>query len=332
MRHSGIVAFCNFVLIIISYLAWIRLFALTLAPPCVEPSLAFCPKRPLITRITNMTDSYESFETEYDTALSRVRAFLSSTRSRSTLQESERLLREARRCATAMQGLAEVEGDAAKVQESKRRMDQEVRPLAEEVARALEAKRTGSTSSITSNTSAPTSTSSNIGDGLGKLRNELFGGGSARNAAATTAANETRVAEISASSGYRAPTLDNTDLEQGGVGTDHAGSASRAAAADTATDQAILESERLLLESQALCADSEQVGASTLQTLGQQREQLYMASSHLERARSSADQAKRLLRQMSNRALRNKLFLYGVIAALIIANGTVLYRIATKNK
>lgn len=299
-----------------------------------RPSLAFCPKRPLITRITNMTDSYESFETEYDTALSRVRAFLSSTRSRSTLQESERLLREARRCATAMQGLAEVEGDAAKVQESKRRMDQEVRPLAEEVARALEAKQTGSTSSITSNTSAPTSTSSNIGDGLGKLRNELFGGGSARNAAATTAANETRVAEISAtrSSGYRAPTLDNTDLTQGGVGTDHAGSASRAAAADTATDQAILDSERLLLESQALCADSEQVGASTLQTLGQQREQLYMASSHLERARSSADQAKRLLRQMSNRALRNKLFLYGVIAALVIANGTVLYRIATKNK
>jgi hypothetical protein len=231
-----------------------------------------------------------------------------------------------------------VEGDAAKVQESKRRMDQEVRPLAEEVARALEAKRTGSTSSITSNTSAPTSTSSStsIGDGLGKLRNELFGGGSARNAAATAAANETRVAEISASSGYRAPTLDNTDLEQGGVdvGTDHASSASssRAAAADTATDQAILESERLLLESQALCADSEQVGASTLQTLGQQREQLYMASSHLERARSSADQAKRLLRQMSSRALRNKLFLYGVIAALIIANGTVLYRIATKNK
>ena len=87
-----------------------------------------------------------------------------------------------------------------------------------------------------------------------------------------------------------------------------------------------------MLESQALCADSEQVGASTLQTLGQQREQLYMASSHLERARSSADQAKHILRQMSNRALRNKLFLYGVIAALIIANGTVLYRIAKKNK
>lgn len=266
-----------------------------------------------------MVESYEDFQSEYDTNLSRVRAFLSSTRSISTLQESERLLREARRCATAMQGLAEVEGDAAKVQESKRRMEQEVRPLAEEVARALEAKRLGvTTGSAPSSTSAPVASSS-IGDGLGKLRNELFGGGSARNAANT---NEARVGEISMSngSGYRAPSLDNnTDLEQ-------------AVTSDTATDQAILESERLLLESQALCADSEQVGASTLQTLGQQREQLYMTSSHLERARSSADQAKRILRQMSNRALRNKLFLYGVIAALIIANGTVLYRIATKNK
>ena len=228
-----------------------------------------------------------------------------------------------------MQGLAEVEGDAAKVQESKRRMEQEVRPLAEEVARALEAKRLGvGTGSASSSTSAPVASgSSSIGDGLGKLRNELFGGGSARSAANV---NETRVGEISTSSGYRAPSLDNnTDLEQGGVGTNNN---SNAMTSDTATDQAILESERLLLESQALCADSEQVGASTLQTLGQQREQLYMASSHLERARSSADQAKRILRQMSNRALRNKLFLYGVIAALIIANGTVLYRIATKNK
>lgn len=281
-----------------------------------------------------MAESYEEFESEYDNNLSRVRAFLSSTRSISTLQESERLLREARRCATAMQGLAEVEGDAAKVQESKRRMEQEVRPLAEEVARALEAKRLGvGTGSAPSSTNAPvagsssTLSSTSIGDGLGKLRNELFGGGSARNAANT---NEARVGEISTSSGYRAPSLDNnTDLEQGGVGTNNN---SNAVTSDAATDQAILESERLLLESQALCADSEQVGASTLQTLGQQREQLYLASSHLERARSSADQAKRILRQMSNRALRNKLFLYGVIAALIIANGTVLYRIATKNK
>ena len=279
-----------------------------------------------------MAESYEDFEKEYDTNLSRVRSFLSSTRSISTLQESERLLREARRCATAMQGLAEVEGDAAKVQVSKRRMEQEVRPLAEEVARALEAKRLGVGTGINS-TNAPTNSSStlsssSIGDGLGKLRNELFGGGSARSAATN---NEARVGEIRTSSGYQAPSLDNnTDLEQGsGAGENNN---SNAATADTATDQAILESERLLLESQALCADSEQVGASTLQTLGQQREQLYMASSHLERARSSADQAKRILRQMSNRALRNKLFLYGVIAALIIANGTVLYRIATKNK
>ena len=90
------------------------------------------------------------------------------------------------------------------------------------------------------------------------------------------------------------------------------------------------ESERLLLESQALCADSEQVGASTLQAMGQQREQLEGAAERLGQAKAAAEEATRILRVMGGRALRNRLFLQGVIAALIAGNLLVLYRIFRK--
>ena len=272
-----------------------------------------------------MSESYEDYESEYDGYLSRVRSFLASTRSLSTLKESERLIREARRCATAMQGLAEVEGDPAKVEEARRRMEREVRPLADEVARALEAKQGGGgeigNSSIRSGSTGTAATAT--GSGMNDLRSELFGGGSARATGRSDAVGDGVFGN--SSGGYQAPTLD--DKEAGGIvrGEDGATSTSD-------TDRLILDSERLLLESQALCADTEQVGASTLQTMGEQREQLYMASSHLQRARNATDQAKRILKQMSNRALRNKLFLYGVIAALILANCVVLYRIFTKSK
>lgn len=218
-----------------------------------------------------------------------------------------------------MQGLAEVEGDASKVGEARRRMEREVRPLAEEVAQALEVKRGGG-GGIGNSSTGGTGTGSSI-DGL---RSELFGGGSARSGGAGGGNSGGAASGSGSSGGYQAPTLGGQDdIEQGGGGEN-------AKTTDTDTDRLILDSERLLLESQALCADSEQVGASTLETMGRQREQLYSASSHLERARNAADQAKRILKHMSNRALRSKLFLYGVIAALILANCAVLYRIFTK--
>lgn len=106
------------------------------------------------------------------------------------------------------------------------------------------------------------------------------------------------------------------------------GNGSGSAADDT--ERLIRDSESLLLESQALCAETEQTGAATLQTMGQQREQLYAASSHLEGTRNATDEARRLLREIRFRALRNKMFLHCVIVVLIIANGAVLYKLLEK--
>ena len=246
-----------------------------------------------------MSESYEDYRREYDGYLSRVRSFLASTRSASTLRECERVLREARRCAVAMAGLAEGEGDPARGGEARRRMEQEVRPLSDEVRRALE-ERQQLGGGAGSGASAATEEAQ---------RSELFGGGSA------------------ARGGYRAPTLGGEDVGGGGSGS--GGGDDEEGQASVAPDY-LQESERLLLESQALCADSEQVGASTLQAMGQQREQLEGAAERLGQAKAAAEEATRILRVMGGRALRNRLFLQGVIAALIAGNLLVLYRIFRK--
>mmetsp|Transcript_51850 Transcript_51850/g.77506 ORF Transcript_51850/g.77506 Transcript_51850/m.77506 type:complete len:194 (-) Transcript_51850:760-1341(-) len=93
-----------------------------------------------------MSDTYEEYEREYNTYLSRTRSFLASTRSVSTLRECERLLREAKRCAHAMQGLAELDGDMLKIAEANRRISRDITPLSREVAMALDMKRGGGSS------------------------------------------------------------------------------------------------------------------------------------------------------------------------------------------
>ena len=73
----------------------------------------------------------------------KVRAFLASARSLSSLQECDRLLSEAKRAAISMQGLAEVEGNAFKVEEAKNRIQREVLPLVQEVQTAVRQKQRG---------------------------------------------------------------------------------------------------------------------------------------------------------------------------------------------
>jgi len=90
-----------------------------------------------------MSYSYEDYEREYSSNLLKVRSFLSSTRSLSSLQECDRLLSEAKRAAISMQGLAEVEGNAFKVGEAKNRIQREVLPLVQEVQNAVRQKQGG---------------------------------------------------------------------------------------------------------------------------------------------------------------------------------------------
>lgn len=93
----------------------------------------------------------------------------------------------------------------------------------------------------------------------------------------------------------------------------------------------IRDSDDLLSESRALCAESEEIGSGTLGTMGMQREQLTNASDYLRGARGTVDQARGLLQDMNRKALRNKRFLYCVIAVLILANLLVLIAVIKKH-
>ncbi|KAL7516398.1 hypothetical protein ACHAWX_001420 [Stephanocyclus meneghinianus] len=92
----------------------------------------------------------------------------------------------------------------------------------------------------------------------------------------------------------------------------------------TEVERRIRDSEHLLRESQALCAESEQIGASTIEVMGRQREQLEKSSGFIQQSLENTEQARLILKEMAYRALKNKIFLYCVIALLLIANGAVL--------
>lgn len=108
----------------------------------------------------------------------------------------------------------------------------------------------------------------------------------------------------------------------------------------------------------SLCAESEQIGASTIEVMGRQREQLEKSSGFIQQSLENTEQARLILKEMwvkssfpiyylyllaglswlfsiliscqralwirAYRALKNKIFLYCVIALLLIANGAVL--------
>lgn len=80
---------------------------------------------------------------EYQSYLSRIRSFLASTRSKSTLLECERLLAEARKCTTAMQAMAAVEGSIFRIEESQNLARRDLAPLQEEIRRGLRGGRAG---------------------------------------------------------------------------------------------------------------------------------------------------------------------------------------------
>lgn len=96
-------------------------------------------------------------------------------------------------------------------------------------------------------------------------------------------------------------------------------------------DSLIQSSDDLLRESQSILAETEQIGTSTLHQMGRQREQIENANRHVEAVRNVASQANRILRGLSRKALKNKLFLYILISVLAGANLYVLYCIYKKH-
>eukprot|EP00980_Cylindrotheca_fusiformis_P001536 scaffold350_cov133-Cylindrotheca_fusiformis.AAC.7 len=79
-------------------------------------------------------------------------------------------------------------------------------------------------------------------------------------------------------------------------------------------------SEDLLRESQALCLETEQVGGNVIQQMAGQREQLEGTRSNIDATREYAEQAALILRSMSAKALRHRLFLQFLIGVLLVAN------------
>mmetsp|Transcript_27193 Transcript_27193/g.57386 ORF Transcript_27193/g.57386 Transcript_27193/m.57386 type:complete len:259 (-) Transcript_27193:63-839(-) len=250
-----------------------------------------------------MAQSYSDFEQDYNTHLSKVRTFLAqptaasqSPNYASSIASCEQALQNAKQCIHAMRGLAEIEGDPFKAEEAKRKLEREVGPLEEEVRGRKN--------------------SANSGGGI----SSVFGGGRGGQSTNTTTAmsrDEQYLFGNRSSSGYAPPSMGGDDLETG------EGDYSLNAPL-TATEQRMRDSEHLLRETQALCADSEQIGAATLETMGRQREQIERSGGLIQQSLENTEEARRIMKEMTRRALKNKIFLYCIIALLVLANGAVI--------
>ncbi|GAX10780.1 hypothetical protein FisN_13Lh384 [Fistulifera solaris] len=93
----------------------------------------------------------------------------------------------------------------------------------------------------------------------------------------------------------------------------------------------IRSSDDMLRESQMLLAETEEIGTRTLHQMGRQREQLEHSRDSLQALQETANQAKRILLDMSRRAFRSRLALHAMIGMLIMANLYVLRLIYQKH-
>lgn len=245
-----------------------------------------------------MVQTYADYEKEYNAHLGEVRKFLASSSNAGTSIEScERALRSAKTCISAMQGMAEVEGDPFKAAEAKRRLEREVSPLEVEIRGRENKQLNGGGGGF----------GWGSGGGGGGGTDYLFGN---RNS-------------------YAPPRSAFASDDDFGAAADGEGSM---VAPLTETDHRMMDSERLLWETQALCAESEQIGASTLETMGRQGEQLNTASGLIEETLARTEEARQIMKEMAYRMLRNKLFLYCVIALLVLANGGVMIHLWRRKK
>lgn len=74
-----------------------------------------------------------------------------------------------------------------------------------------------------------------------------------------------------------------------------------------------------------MVAETEQIGISVLDTLSQQRESLLTSHEKVRETRELTSDARRVLQRMTRRIFTNRIVLYTVIAALVLAIGFVLY-------
>ena len=222
-----------------------------------------------------------------------------------------------------MRAIAEIDGDPFKLDDTKRMLERDIGPLETEVRTR---KKRGLLSGFGGGTSSATTSYSSAGSGGSSIRtppSHAFGSISGRLGNNRTGSNQPPSSDDNTnrntlfgnrtSAGYTPPS-------GGGYGGDDT----------TTTDYLdsgalqLTESERLLHETQALCASSEQIGSSTLETMGRQREQIERSSGLIERSRENTRLAQHVLKEMSYRAIKSKIFLYCVIAILMLVNGMLI--------
>jgi hypothetical protein len=76
--------------------------------------------------------------------------------------------------------------------------------------------------------------------------------------------------------------------------------------------------------------ETERVGNDTIGQMSRQREQIENANSNATRTRQIAEQATIVVRDMSRKALRNRMCLYIMIAFLIVGNLWAFVRLLKK--
>ena len=119
------------------------------------------------------------------------------------------------------------------------------------------------------------------------------------------------------------------DVEQHGH---HTGSLNSGGSDSHMMMQSLIQSsDDLLRESQSILVETEYIGNQTLQQMGRQREQLQHTNANLAAVQRAAGRAHVILRDMSRRACRSRLALYGMIAVLGAAHVWVLYAIYKKH-
>merc|ERR1711884_601205 len=75
---------------------------------------------------------------------------------------------------------------------------------------------------------------------------------------------------------------------------------------NTDTESPLSSTEQMIRESQRLCFESEQAAMNTLGQMGRQREQIERGSKYVNKTLSVTNQAKMIMQEMSQKALRNK--------------------------
>ena len=86
------------------------------------------------------------------------------------------------------------------------------------------------------------------------------------------------------------------------------------------------------MKQNSLVSETEYIGMNTLVQMGQQREQLQIASDHLDGTTNAMYQARILLTQMRDKVWRNKVALQIVACGLVLLNLGVLVLIYKKHK